>query len=95
MSDFPFLIPESDELKRLNTIGNIILRAMENDQEGIKTMNAEQAAEILDRMRGNDENGDIPSDLTADEFADEWNEMREAIAYQRKCDEIKRRKANS
>lgn len=91
MSDFPILIPESDELKRLHAIENIIIRAMENDQEGIKTMSAEQSAEILDRMRGNDENGDIPADLTAEEFSDEWNEMKEALAEQRYLNGIKRR----
>lgn len=91
MSDFPILIPESDELKRMNAIDNIVLRAMENDQEGIETLSTEQAAEILDQMRGTDENEDIPADLTAEEFADEWNEMREAIAEQRYWNELKNR----
>lgn len=53
-----------------------VLNVMENDQEGIARMTAEQAAEILDWMRGDDENGEIPADLTAEQFAEIWNEMK-------------------
>ncbi len=53
-----------------------VLNVMENDQEGIDRMTAEQAAEILGWMRGDDENGEIPADLTAEEFAAIWNEIK-------------------
>ena len=45
----------------------------ENDREGIDVMTVEIAAEILGWMRGDDENHEIPDDLTAEEFAEIWN----------------------
>lgn len=76
MIDFPILIPESDELKRLNKICEIVKNVMENDREGIETMTSEMAAEILGWLREDDENGEIPADLNAEEFAEIWNEMK-------------------
>lgn len=55
-----------------------VLNVMENDQEGIDEMTAEQAAEILGWMRNDDENNEIPADLTAEEFAGIWNEIKGA-----------------
>jgi hypothetical protein len=77
MSDFPFLIPESDELKRLYKVEELVQNVMENDLEGIEKMSVEMAADILGCMRGDDEDGKIPSDLTAEEFAEIWNELKE------------------
>lgn len=53
-----------------------VMNVMENDQEGIGMMTTEQAAEILDWMRNDDDNGEIPADLTAEEFAAIWNEIK-------------------
>ena len=59
----------------------LVLNLMENDQEGIDYMTAEQAAHILDWVRGDDENGEIPA-MTAEEFAAIWNEIK-GIAMKR------------
>lgn len=77
MSDFPLLIPESDELKRFYKVEELVRNVMENDREGIKKMSVEMAADILGWMRGDDEDGKIPADLTAEEFAETWNELKE------------------
>lgn len=53
-----------------------VMNVMENDQEGINMMTTEQAAEILGWMRDDDDNGEIPADLTAEEFAEIWNEIK-------------------
>lgn len=50
-----------------------VLNVMENDQEGIETMTPGIANYILAWMRGDDENGEIPEDLTPEEFAEIWN----------------------
>lgn len=47
----------------------------ENDREGIETMTGEMAADILRWMRNDDENHEIPDDLTAEEFAEIWNSL--------------------
>lgn len=57
---------------------DFVLNVMENDTENIGTMDAETAANILDWMRGDDESAQIPVDLTADEFAAIWNEIKGA-----------------
>ena len=77
MSEFPFMIPESDGLKRLHKVEELVQNVMVNDREGIEKMSVEMAADILDWMRGDDEDGKIPNDLTADEFAEIWNELKE------------------
>lgn len=77
MSDFPLLIPESDELKRLYKVEELVQNVMENDREGIEKMSVEMAADILGWMREDDEDGKIPNDLTAEEFAEVWNELKE------------------
>ena len=53
-----------------------VLNVMENDQEGIDEMSIEQAAEILGWMRNDDTENEIPADLTAEEFAEIWNEIK-------------------
>ena len=58
------------------TAYEFVQNVMENDQEGIEKMTADMAADILDWMRGDDENGEIPADLTAEQFAAIWNEMK-------------------
>lgn len=77
MSEFPFMIPESDGLKRLYKVEELVRNVMENDREDIEKMSVEMAADILDWMRGDDEEGKIPNDLTAEEFAEIWNELKE------------------
>ena len=54
-----------------------VMNVMENDREGIDVMAEENAADILDWMRGDDENGEIPTDLTAAEFVAIWNEINQ------------------
>ena len=54
-----------------------VMNVMENDREGIDVMTEENAANILDWMRGDDENGEIPTDLTAAEFVAIWNEINQ------------------
>lgn len=76
MSDFPLLIPESDELKRLHKVEKLVQNVMENDREGIEKMTVEMAADILGWMREDDEEESIPADLTAEQFAEIWNEMK-------------------
>jgi hypothetical protein len=56
-----------------------VKNVMENDQEGINTMTTEQAAEILGWMRNDDDNGEIPAGLTAEEFAAVWNEIKSCV----------------
>ena len=53
-----------------------VLNVMENDREGIDKMTVEMAAEVLGWMRNDDENNEIPSDLTAEQFASLWNETK-------------------
>lgn len=55
-----------------------VLNVMENDTENIGIMDAATAADILAWMRGDDESGRIPADLTAEEFAALWNEIKGA-----------------
>lgn len=58
------------------TKAEYIQNVMENDQEGIEEMTVEMAADILEWMRNDDENNEIPDDLTAEEFAVIWNEIK-------------------
>ena len=53
-----------------------VQNVMENDREGIEVMTEEMAADILGWMRGDDEENEIPADLTAAHFAEIWNEMK-------------------
>lgn len=53
-----------------------VQNVMENDREGIEKMTVEMAADILGWMREDDEEGTIPADLTAEQFAEIWNEMK-------------------
>lgn len=53
-----------------------VQNVIENDREGIDEMTTELAADILGWMRNDDENGEIPDDLTADEFVAIWNEIK-------------------
>jgi hypothetical protein len=57
-------------------IREFVLNVMENDREGIEEMTAEMAADILGWMRGDDEDGEIPENLTAEQFAAIWNELK-------------------
>ena len=50
---------------------------MENDREGIGLMTEDRAAEILDWIRGDDEDNQIPQDLTAVELTEIWNSMKQ------------------
>ena len=58
------------------TAYEFVQNVMENDREGIEEMTVEMAADILGWMREDDENGEIPADLTAEQFAEIWNEMK-------------------
>ena len=58
------------------TAYEFVQNVMENDREGIEKMTVEMAAEILGWMREDDEEGAIPADLTAEQFAEIWNEMK-------------------
>lgn len=53
-----------------------VQNVMENDREGIVEMTVEMAADILGWMRDDDENGEIPAELTAEQFTEIWNEMK-------------------
>ena len=58
------------------TTYEFVQNVMENDREGIEKMTVEMAADILGWMREDDEEGTIPTDLTAEQFAEIWNEMK-------------------
>ena len=58
------------------TAYEFVMNVMENDQEGIDVMTVEIATDVLGWMRGDDEDGVIPADLTAEEFARIWNEIK-------------------
>lgn len=58
------------------TAYEFVQNVMENDREGIEEMTVETAADILGWMREDDETGEIPADLTAEQFAEIWNEMK-------------------
>ena len=58
------------------TAYEFVQNVMENDREGIEKMTVEMAADILGWMREDDEEGTIPADLTAEQFAEIWNEMK-------------------
>lgn len=58
------------------TVDEYIQNLMDNDEENITHMTEEQAADILDWTRGDDEDHLIPDDLTASELARRWNEIR-------------------
>ena len=58
------------------TAYEFVQNVMENDREGIEEMTVEMAADILGWMREDDENAEIPADLTAEQFAEIWNEMK-------------------
>lgn len=62
------------------TAYEFVMNVKENDREGIDVMTVEMAADILDWMRGDDENGVIPADLTAEEFTRIWNEIKGSAA---------------
>lgn len=53
-----------------------VRNVMENDREGIEEMTEETAVDILNWMREDDENNEIPEDLTAAEFVKIWNEIK-------------------
>lgn len=58
------------------TAYEFVMNVKENDREGIDVMTVEMAADILGWMRGDDEDGVIPADLTAEEFTRIWNENK-------------------
>lgn len=58
------------------TAYEFVQNVMENDREGIEVMTEEMAADILGWMREDDEENEIPADLTAAQFAEIWNEMK-------------------
>lgn len=58
------------------TAYEFVQNVMENDREGIEKMTVEMAADILGWMREDDEEETIPADLTAEQFAEIWNEMK-------------------
>ena len=58
------------------TAYEFVMNVKENDREGIDVMTVEMAADILGWMRGDDENGVIPANLTAEEFTRIWNEIK-------------------
>ena len=58
------------------TINEYIQKLMDNDSENVQHMTEAQAADILDWMRGDDEDGIIPANLTASELARRWNEIK-------------------
>lgn len=62
------------------TAYEFVLNVLENDQEGIDVMTPEIAADVLGWMRGDDEDGVIPADLTAEEFTRIWNEIKGSVA---------------
>lgn len=58
------------------TAYELVQNVMENDREGIEKMTVEMADDILGWVREDDEEGAIPADLTAEQFAEIWNEMK-------------------
>lgn len=58
------------------TAYELVKNVMENDREGIEKMTVEMATDILGWLREDDEEGAIPADLTAEQFAEIWNEMK-------------------
>lgn len=55
---------------------DFVLNVMENDRDGVEEMTVAQAAGILEWMRDDDEEGLIPSDLTAELFTEIWNDIK-------------------
>lgn len=79
--DVPVLVYWASEvtaswLPDVMTVDEYIQNLMDNDEENITHMTEEQAADILDWTRGDDENHLIPDSLTASELARRWNEIR-------------------
>ena len=58
------------------TAYEFVANVMENDREGVEEMTEEMAADILGWMRNDDDNCEIPEDLTATEFVRIWNEIK-------------------
>lgn len=58
------------------SVDEFIANLMDNDREGIEHMTVEDAADTLRVMRQNDYKNEIPADLTADELARRWNEIK-------------------
>lgn len=58
------------------TAYELVQNVMENDREGIEKMTVEMATDILGWLREDDEEGAIPANLTAEQFAEIWNEMK-------------------
>lgn len=59
------------------TAYEFVMNVMENDREGIDAMTVEMATDILGWMRGDDEDGVIPADLTAEEFTRIWTKNKQ------------------
>lgn len=60
------------------SVNEFITNLMDSDWEGIDHMTVEDAAETLRVMRYNDYKNEIPADLTAEELARRWNEIKGA-----------------
>lgn len=49
----------------------------ENDRIGVGTLTVDQAADVLEWMRSDDENGSIPDEITAADLVTAWNEIKD------------------